>query len=279
MQSLLDLGPLDERGARMSSRLRVKSRVGLVGTGMRLAYLFEAKLRVLPWRRRLTLTRCGCNRPHVLRAANSWAELKGLSPRPTTPPTVRRLLAPSPVRSPRTVLRPIAAPTVRPSTVKHSPRKLFPLPAATMPFPVNTLNSRPTTSTFLRHDGIPGIAMTCKPSRRSALAPFLVCRPLGSGWPSLNEGLRSGLCTCEQTSRPTFEVDEVRERDFDAAPRLHRCAKDYDFLGGARLSHLLVWRRGAAEHGAVHVERPRGARVSDMDVGQDGARDGPPLSV
>ena len=118
MQSLLDLGPLDERGARMSSRLRVKSRVGLVGTGMRLAYLFEAKRDGSP-SRGVGAT----DRMYVLRAANSWAELKGLSPRPTTPPTVRRLLAPSPVRSPRTVLRPIAAPTVRPSTVKHSPQK------------------------------------------------------------------------------------------------------------------------------------------------------------
>lgn len=79
----------------------------------------------------------------------SWAELKASSPkRPNTPQTVRRLCAPPQPRSPRAA-KPASQPSMPPAREEPS-----------LPFPVNTLTSRLSTTAFLYHDGIPGNAMT-----------------------------------------------------------------------------------------------------------------------
>ena len=87
-------------------------------------------------------------------AARAWAEVKELmgDTRPATPPVVKRLLAP-PKPSPRTTGW-ITRPVTQQSFSRPSPRE------ATLPFAVNTITTRFSTTAHLYHDGIPGSPMT-----------------------------------------------------------------------------------------------------------------------
>ena len=104
-------------------------------------------------------------------AAASWAELRSISERPTTPPSLRRLMQPTTPRSPRQLVplpTPPEPPRLFPVVEKISTAKLMasmPDPVARLPFPVSRISTRPTTSSYaLRHDGIPGSPMTFIPS-------------------------------------------------------------------------------------------------------------------
>ena len=85
-------------------------------------------------------------------AASSWAELQASSPRrPPTPATVRRLMEHPTPRVPK------AASWVG-ASAKQPVQTARPLTSeAVLPFVVNTMTTRMSTTAYLYHDGIPGV--------------------------------------------------------------------------------------------------------------------------